>query len=252
MTSNWIYLVFFIVSAVGENIANEDLNRLLKPPVHYRHFVVQSGQSYKIVGSCSELKLTEPMSRCVIQISHKYIAKYISINYVQELTGTGIIIYKSIENDISSIIILTAYHIAVPQMDLSFFTFTAITFLTSMIILMGSLIQYSSIILPQLLRVFCSLIIYMVICTCFMYYILLTIYPFLFESLFKIDLAAGRKNDFNIESDLINCQLISSRLALSKDWWDDIGWENYYLGFCFSLILINLHKNLSLKMNDFL
>ncbi|CAF3677362.1 unnamed protein product, partial [Rotaria socialis] len=187
------------------SISDDDFDRLPKPPVNYRHFVEQAGKTYKILGSCSEVKLIEPMSRCVIQIGHKYMLKYMSINFAQESTGSGVIIFKSIENYISSIIILTAFHIVVPQMDLR------------------SLIFYSSVISQQLFRVFCGLIIYMTICTCFMYYIILMIYPFLFESLFRIRLVPGGKNDFNMGSYSMDCQLISSRLILSKDWWDDIG-----------------------------
>ncbi|CAF5117056.1 unnamed protein product, partial [Rotaria sp. Silwood1] len=96
-----------------QSITNDDFDRLPKPPVNYRHFVEQAGKTYKILGSCSEVKLSEPMSRCVIQIRHKYM----SINFAQESTGTGVIIFKSIENYISSIIILTTFHIVVPQMN---------------------------------------------------------------------------------------------------------------------------------------
>ncbi|CAF1081441.1 unnamed protein product [Rotaria sordida] len=215
-------LVFFLILLVEQSITNDDFDRLPKPPVNYRHFVEQVGQTYKILGSCSEVKFTEHISRCIIQIGHKYMPKYMSINFAQESTGTGVIIFKSIKNDISSIIILTTFHIVVPQMNLSFFTFAIITFLTTLIILIGSLIFYSSIISQQLLKVFCGLIIYMIICTCFMYCIILMIYPFLFESLFRIRVVSGGKTDFNIGSYSMNCQLISSKLILSKDWWDDI------------------------------
>ncbi|CAM4843340.1 unnamed protein product [Rotaria magnacalcarata] len=215
-------LVFFLILFLKQSKADDDFDRLPKPPVNYHHFVEQAGKTFKILGSCSEVKLTEPMSRCVIQIGHKYMLKYMSINFAQESTGSGVIIFKSIENYISSIIILTAFHIAVPQMDLSFFMFAVITFLTTIIILIGSLIFYSSIISQQLFRVFCDLIIYMIICTCFMYDIILMIYPFLFESLFRLCLVPGGKNDFNMGSYSMDCQLISSRLILSKDWWDDI------------------------------
>ncbi|CAF4920806.1 unnamed protein product, partial [Rotaria sp. Silwood1] len=98
-----------------QSITNDNFDRLSKPPVNYRHFVEQAGKTYKILGLCSEVKLTEPMSRCVIQIGHKYM----SINFAQESTGTGVIIFKSIENYISSIIILTTFHVVVPQMDLT-------------------------------------------------------------------------------------------------------------------------------------
>ncbi|CAF3647044.1 unnamed protein product [Rotaria socialis] len=163
-------LVFFLILFLKQSISDDDFDRLPKPPVNYRHFVEQAGKTYKILGSCSEVKLTEPMSRCVIQIGHKYMLKYMSINFAQESTGSGVIICKSIENYISSIIILTAFHVVVPQMDLSFFTFMVITFLTTLIIL----------------RV------------------------------------PGGRNDFNMGSYSMDCQLISSRLILSKDWWDDI------------------------------
>ncbi|CAF3906164.1 unnamed protein product [Rotaria sordida] len=42
-------LVFFLILLVEQSITNDDFDRLPKPPVNYRHFVEQVGQTYKIL-----------------------------------------------------------------------------------------------------------------------------------------------------------------------------------------------------------
>src|ERR1700722_6202250 len=105
-----INLLFFLLLLFKESITNNDFDRLPTSPVNYRYFA-EVDQTHRILGSCSEVKTTSPMSRCILKIVHKYKPKYLSIAFAEELVGTGIVIYKSVDNGEPYVIILTAFHI---------------------------------------------------------------------------------------------------------------------------------------------
>jgi hypothetical protein len=130
----------------NESLGTNDFDRLATLPVNYRYFA-EVGQSYKILGSCNELKMTVSMSRCILQIVHQYTPKLFSINFAEEAIGTGIVISKSINDDQPYIIILTAFHIVVPQFDLSLSIFIIISFSLMCILIIPILIYYSSVVL---------------------------------------------------------------------------------------------------------
>jgi len=63
------------------SITNDGFHRL-PASVNYRHFA-ELDQTYKIIGACSEVKTTAPMSRCILKIVHKYKPKFISITFAE-------------------------------------------------------------------------------------------------------------------------------------------------------------------------
>ncbi len=138
------------------------------------------------------------------------------------IVGTGIVIYKSSDNGEPYVIILTASHIVVPQPDISLLTFVLISFSTICLATAPIIIYYFSVLYQHLCRLLFGLISYLIICSCLMYYILLVIYPFFFNSSFQVTLLSDNQI-FKSQLSQINCQLISSNLVLSYTWWDDIG-----------------------------
>ena len=214
-----INLLFFLLLLFKQSISNDDFNRLPTSPVNYRYFA----EVDQILGSCSEVKTILPMSRCIVKISHKYKLKYLSIAFSEELVGTGTVIYKSVDNGELYVIILTAFHIVVPQLGLSLLTFMTSTLLTIFVIITPIIIYYSSIVYQHRCRILFGLILYIIISSCLVYHVLLVIYPFLFNSFFQIILLSNNKIHTRSESLQIKCELISSNIVLSYTWWDDIG-----------------------------
>jgi hypothetical protein len=205
-----------------ESVTDNGFDRLPTPPVNYRYFA-EVYQTYKILGSCSEVKTTVPMSRCILKITHKYKPKYLSISFAKDLVGTGIVINKLIDNNEPYVIILTAFHIVVPQLDLSLFTFMILSFSLICLSSIPIIIYYSSVIYQHLCQILFGLISYIIICSYLVYYVLLMIYPFLFNSSFQITLLSDNNIKTRSEASHIHCELISSNLVLSYTWWDDIG-----------------------------
>jgi hypothetical protein len=216
-------LIISLLLLFKQSVSNNDFDRLPKPPVSYRYFANEVDPTYKILGSCSEVKSSTPISRCIIKIDHRYKPKYLSIIFANELVGTGIVIFKSSDNDKSDIIILTAFHIVVPQLDLKLIPFMLISFSTISTISIPLIIYYLSVIHHQLCNVLFGLIFYVLISSCVIYYIILIIYPFLFNSFFRITILSDNKINFKSEVSQLHCDLLSSKLVLSHTWWDDIG-----------------------------
>jgi hypothetical protein len=69
------------------------------------------------------MKLNVENTLHIVNIRHKYKLKYVSISFHEEVVGSGIIIHKSIDNDNPYIIILTVFHIVVPQLESSLLGF---------------------------------------------------------------------------------------------------------------------------------
>ncbi|CAF4404654.1 unnamed protein product [Rotaria magnacalcarata] len=216
-------LVICFVLFSQASSANNEFDRLPKSPVNYRCFAGEVDQTYKILGSCSEVKATVPMSRCIVKIDHKYKPKYMSISFAEELVGTGIVIFKSTENNVPFVIILTAYHIVVPQLGISFVLFVIIASSTTFMATSLLLTYYSFINYQQIIKIVFGLVLYSIVCSCIIYIFMLMIYPFIFDSSFRITVISNEKTHLNLRSPRIDCQLISSKLSLSNAWKDDIG-----------------------------
>jgi hypothetical protein len=217
-----INLLFFLLLLFKKSTAYNEFDRLPTPPVDYRYFA-EVDPTYKILGSCTEVNTTAPMSRCILQIVHKYKTKYLPSTSVEEQVGTGIVIYKSTENDKSYIIILTAFHIVIPQLNLSLLTFVIISFSTICLLSAPILICYLSVVYQHLCKILFGFIPYIIICSCLTYHVLLVIYPFLFNSSFQITLLSDTPISNRSELSQIHCELISSKFVLSYTWLDDIG-----------------------------
>jgi hypothetical protein len=101
--------------------------------------------------------------------------------------------------------------------------FMLISFSSISLISIPLIIYYLSVIYHQLCKVLFGLIFYILISSCIAYYIILMIYPFLFNSVFRITILSDSKISLKSEASQLHCELISSKLALSYTWWDDIG-----------------------------
>ncbi|CAM4851708.1 unnamed protein product [Rotaria magnacalcarata] len=191
--------------------ANNGFDRLPKSPVNYRYFAGEVDQTYKILGSCSEVKATVTMSRCIVKIDHKYKPKYMSISFAEELVGTGIVIFKSTENDVPFVIMLTAFHIVVPQLDISFVSFVIIASSTTFMATSLLLTYYSFINYQQIIKIVFGLVLYSIVCSCIIYIFMLKIYPFIFDSSFRITVISNEKIHWNLRSPRMDSQLVSSK-----------------------------------------
>lgn len=214
-----VYFVLFF-QASG---ANNDFTPLPKSPVNYRYFVERVDVNYEILGSCSEVKTTEPMSSCIVKIDHKYKPKYISVSFTDELVGTGIVIFKATKNGVPFVIILTAFHIVVPKLHISFALFISITCLATLLTTSLFISYYSFINYQPRIQVVFSLVLCSIAGSCIIYIFLLMIYPYVCDSLFQITAMSHEKPHSNLGSRQIDCQLISSKLLFSHIWKDDIG-----------------------------
>lgn len=214
-----IKLCFFLISICTIS-SNDDFDRAPSTPVNYRYFA-EADQTFKILGSCDKLKTTAPMSRCILKLIHKYKSKYIPITFA-DLVGTGTVIHKSNKNGQPYVIILTAFHIVVPQLDSSISFFMLVYYSSFCVIIIPTIICYYSVIYHYLCKLISILMIYMIITSCFVYCIMLFIYPFLFNSSFQVNLLLDKKQ-FQSGRPIINCNLISSNLVFSTTWWEDFG-----------------------------
>jgi hypothetical protein len=217
-----MFILVFVLLLFNESLGTNDFDRLATLPVNYRYFA-EVGQSYKILGSCNELKMTVSMSRCILQIVHQYKPKLFSINFAEEVIGTGTVISKSINDDQPYIIILTAFHIVVPQFDLSLSIFIIISFSLMCILIIPILIYYSSVVYQYLCRICFSLVLYIIIGSCLVYYVISIIYPFFFNSSFRVMLSLDNNMDKRSKALQVSCELISSKFVISYPWYDDIG-----------------------------
>jgi len=179
--------------------------------INYRYFVIQRGDKFKFLGSCNEVRLTSPMTRCIVKIYHKYDLFEIDIN---EMTGTGIIIHK---NDYS-IVIVTAFHVIIPQYLL---TLNEFIILNVFVLLLVSFLCYIKVDLFN--RTSLIFIIFYSFFCCTLFYILLAyLYPLLCTSSFEIEICNNDSNN-RLPSDDLECQVLSSKTTFSQAWWEDIG-----------------------------
>jgi hypothetical protein len=136
--------------------------------------------------------------------------------------GTGIIIHKAMDNDNPSIIILTVFHIVVAKLEFTLLTLIGFAVLLSVVPGVVMLYRYSSMGFAYMFKIILCLVLYVTVGSCLIYYLVLMMYPFLFNSIFEISLS-DKKINREAETSQIKCQVVSSRLALSYTWWDDIG-----------------------------
>ena len=213
----WILLFF------PQSESNDDFQRLPKIPTNYRYFVGEFDKTYRILGSCTDMKKTVPMSRCIIKINHRYKLKYLSSSVVNRLIGSGTIIFKKMENNIPMITILTAFDIVVPQLDLRLYSFIVFSSLVTSMINMPLVFYYRTSINKYIGKMLLLFFPYVVILSCIIYYLICIIYPFMFNSSIEINLGIDDQIRLRSRAKQIQCEVISSRLILSNTWWDGIG-----------------------------
>ena len=215
-----LFVVFCMV--LVNTTSNNELDRLPSPPVNYRYFG-DIDQRYNIVGTCNEIDNTAPMSRCIVQVIHKYRMKYLVATSPNEMVGTGIIIDKFVENDQSSIVILTSFHIVTAQFDMNFLTFLIVSFSTISLAAAPAFFYYSSIIEKYFCIILWVLIVYIIFCSSLVYYVLLLVYPFLLNSSYQIRFSSISTMNDKSRFSQFGCELITSRLIFSNSWFEDIG-----------------------------
>jgi hypothetical protein len=203
--------------------ASNDFDRLPKPPVKYRYFAVEFEDTHQILGSCSEVKNTSPKSRCIIRINHKYSRKFVASDFSQQIIGSGSIIQKSIDNGIRSVTILTAFHIIVPQTDLTFGAFISLNVFTILVAILPLIICIRKTDRQHLKKIFLFFLCYSLVCSCIVYWCILFIYPFMFNSSFRLSVLSNDINRLKSELLEIQCKIKSSKMIFSRSWWDDIG-----------------------------
>lgn len=227
----FVHLFVFLWILLGNSSSYSELDRLPTPPVDYRYFA-DIGQRYKILGTCNGLDNTAPMSRCVVQVIHKYRMKFLVATSPNELIGTGVIIDKFVEHGQSTIVILTSFHIVTAQFDMNFLTFLVVSFSTVCLTATPAFFYYSSIIQRCFCRILCILIVYIILCSTFVYCILLLVYPFLSTSSYQIKLSSISTMNDKSSLSRSGCELITSGLIFSNSWFEDIGkWRNFH-SFC--------------------
>ncbi len=92
------YLLFFYIFKFELYDCTKDIlvdNNIIshrRSNVNYRYFVVQHGDKFKFLGSCTGVRGTSPMIRCLVKIRHKY--DFFQTN-PNEIIGTGVIIDKN-------------------------------------------------------------------------------------------------------------------------------------------------------------
>lgn len=200
--------------------------RLSQPPVNYRYFAVESENSQQILGSCSEMKNTSPKSRCIIRINHRYSSKpmlFDLIDFYEEIVGSGVIIKKSTDNDIRSVTILTAFHIIVPQSNWPFGVFLGLYFLLVHLMLPPLIIYIGKREDQRWWKIFVLLFCHSVLCACVHYSCTSFMYLLLSNSSIKLSVSSSDIDRFKSDLAKIQCEVISSKMLLSRSWWDDIG-----------------------------
>ena len=179
--------------------------------INYRYFVMQRGDKFKFLGSCDEVQLTSPMTRCIVKIFHKYDLFEMDIN---EVTGTGIVIDK---ND-HSIVIVTALHVIIPQYLLTLYEFIILNVFVSLLL---SFLWYY-----KLDSFNCTLLIFIIFYSFFwcalLYISLAYLYQLLCTSSFQIEPCNNDSNN-RLLSDDLECEVLSSKTIFSQAWWEDIG-----------------------------
>jgi hypothetical protein len=175
-----------------------------RPDVNYRYFVVQRGDKFKLLGSCNEVRAISPMTRCLVKIYHKYDFFEMDIN---EMKGTGIIIHKS--NDY--ILIVTAFHVIIPQYILTFNQFITMNLVTLIAVFVSWYVKFNL----SVVKLFICAVLYSLLCCVFCFILLAFFYPMLCVSSLQIE------NQFSSMD--LECQVISSTRTFSQAWWDDIG-----------------------------
>ena len=213
-------LILFLVELICE--ASNDFDRLPKPPVNYRYFAVEFEDSYRILGSCSEVKKTSPKSRCILRITHNYSPKFVASEFSENTEGTGTIIQKSIDNGIRSIIILTAFHTIVPQTNLTFRAFLGYNSAVILLIVLPLIIYVRRIDRQHLKKFVLFFSCYSFMSSCIVYCVIVFMHSVLFNSLFQLTLLSD-DNRLIIESSQIQCEMKSSKMFFFVNWWDDIG-----------------------------
>ena len=217
-------LIFLAVQWTCE--AHSLVYRVPQPPVKYQYLAVEFENSQKTLGSCSEMKNTSPKSRCIIRITHRYSSKSMLFDFddfPEKIVGSGVIIQKSIDNDIRSVTILTAFHIIVPQPNWSFGLFLVFYLLFSPLILLPLIIYIEKREHQGCWKIFVVLFCQSVLGACVHYCCMLFTYPFLFNSSIRLSVSSSDINPFDRNLEKIQCEVISSKMILSRSWWDDIG-----------------------------
>ena len=222
------YLFLFFSIILKLSIGNDEFDRLPTPLAEHRYFVY-CNNDYKLLGSCTNIDNSVPISRCVVRIGHQYQVTFLSSIPSEENVGTGTIVSKSNENDQRSITIVTCFHVIVPKFVMNLPQFIVAVLLLIVLGLIPGLIFCSSTTRRYKCYIFCAVIAYVIICSPIVYYLLVLIYPFLSNSSFEIRLPIAESMDVLFELSQLNCELISSRLIFSSSWSDDIGKRmNYY------------------------
>ena len=191
---------------IGNNIIYHS-----RPDVNYRYFVVQHGDKFKILGSCDEVRAISPMTRCLVKIYHQYDFFQMDIN---EMKGTGVIIHKS--NDY--ILIVTAFHVIVPQNILTFNQFITLYLVTLITVFVSWYVKLNL----SMVKLFIPAILYSLLCCGFCFISLAFFYPMLCVSSFQIESAIENSENQFLSMDF-ECQVISNTQTFSRAWWDDIG-----------------------------
>ena len=181
--------------------------------INYRYFVVQHGELFHPVGSCNTVPQMSSPLKCLVKIRHKY--EFFQTN-PHEVIGTGVIIDKYD----GYIILVTAFHVVVPQYLLTLNEFLILNIFTLISMLFFSIFKSNIFNWKVLISMFLYSFLY---CTLF-YIIFLYCYPLLCLSSIKTE--TGNYNVQHIVlSSTLECQIISSTRVFSQSWWEDIGKE---------------------------
>ena len=108
--------ILILFSCQMQSQARSDFDRLPKSLVDYRYFVEEFGDVYKIIDSCAKIKNTSQKSRCVVRINNDRI-----------------------------ITILTAFHVIVPQVTVTFKSFIGFYLITIVFIILPTMIYIQKI-----------------------------------------------------------------------------------------------------------
>lgn len=116
--STWMFLIIVFPLFCQRAHSDEELRRLPKFTVNYRCLVDEIDHIYRILGSSTIMNKTESMTRCIIQIRHKYYLNYFSLSMDRPMIEPGMIISKRIEGRSRIMSIVTAFDVLVSQLDL--------------------------------------------------------------------------------------------------------------------------------------
>ncbi len=176
------YLLFFYIFKFELYDCTKDIlvdNNIIshrRSNVNYRYFVVQHGDKFKFLGSCTGVRGTSPMIRCLVKIRHKY--DFFQTN-PNEIIGTAVIIDK---ND-DYIILVTPFHVVVPQYLLTFNEFVILNIFTFVSILFSCFFKLN----VFNWKVLIFTLLYSFLCCTLFYVIFSYCYPLLCLSSFEIE-----------------------------------------------------------------